>query len=163
MDKSELQILLDKTVVDFSNDADLAPELLQTRRSRIMALQKVMEELPASVGPDEFNEGNITHHFATGVYGRELFIKKGSLIVSKIHRAKTFNIIAKGTIAVICPNHGYNIYEAPTCFVSNPLSKRVVVAIEDTLWITAHGTFKTDLNEVEEEIISKDFSEKEKE
>lgn len=163
MNKSELQVLLDQTVVDFSKDADLTPELLQTRRSRIMKLQHAMEQLPAAVGPDEYNEGNITHHFATGVYGRELHIKKGSLIVSKIHKAKTFNIIAKGTIAVICPNHGYNVYEAPTCFVSNPLSKRVVVAIEDTLWITAHGTYKTNLDEVEEEIISKDFTDEEQE
>jgi hypothetical protein len=150
---------LDGMIADFSNQAALTPELLQSRRDRILALEQAMKAVPESYDMKEFNEGRVTHHFGTGVYGRELFIPKGNVIVSKIHKGKTFNVIAEGRIAVICPHNGYNVYEATHTFVSEPFTKRVVIALEDTLWITSHGTDKTDLDEIEEEIIAKDFSE----
>ena len=145
-------------MTDFSSDTELTPELIQSRRDRICSLESALSCLNDSYDMEEFNEGKINHHFGTGVYGRELFIPKGNIIVSKIHRGKTFNVIAKGKIAVICPHKGYNVYDGPFCFVSEPYTKRVVIALEDTLWITSHGTDKTDLDEVEEEIIAKDFS-----
>lgn len=151
--------ILEKMITDFSKDTDLTPVLLENRRLRIVELEEAMKTLPDSYDMKEFNEGRVTHHFGTGVYGRELFIPKGNVIVSKIHRGKTFNVIAKGVISVICPHNGYNTYEGPHCFVSEPFTKRIVIAHEDTLWITSHGTHKTDLDEVEEEIIAKDFEE----
>lgn len=157
MNELECKNMIDSVIADFSNEAPLTPELLQSRRERICALEAAMTSIPDSYGMDEFNEGRVTHHFGTGVYGRELFIPKGNMIVSKIHRGKTFNVIAQGVIAVISPDKGFNIYEGPTCFVSEPFTKRVVIALEDTLWITSHGTDKTDLDEVEEEIIAKTF------
>lgn len=150
---------LASVIADFSNDIEVTPEVIQARRNRIVSLESAIQTLPDSYNMDEFNDGKIKHHFGTGVYGRELFIPAGNLIVSKIHKGKTFNVIAKGRIAVICPNNGYNVYEAPYCFVSEPLTKRVVMALEDTLWITSHGyTGVEDLDKVEEEIIAKDFS-----
>lgn len=157
---SQVEKSLVDAVADFSAETALTPELLQARRDRIVDLEKAIGSLPDSYGMDEFNEGKIRHHFATGVYGRELFIPKGNVIVSKIHRAKTFNVIAKGVISVICPTNGFNTYEGPFCFVSEPFTKRVVIAHEDTLWITCHGyEGSEDLKEVEEKIIAKDFEE----
>jgi hypothetical protein len=145
-------------MIDFNAKAELTPALLESRRARVLELEAAMQTLPDSYDMDEFNDGKVTHHFGSGVYGRELFIPKGNVIVSKIHRGKTFNVIAKGRIVVICPHKGYNVYEGPQCFVSEPFTKRVVIALEDTLWITSHGTDKTDLVEIEDEIIAKDFS-----
>ena len=151
---------LKSMIADFSKGAELTPELLSSRRERICALEDAMKVLPDSYDMEEFNEGKITHHFGTGVYGRELFIPKGNIIVSKIHRGKTFNVIAKGVISVICPNNGYNTYEGPHCFVSEPFTKRIVIAHEDTLWITSHGYEGSEnLDDVEEKIIAKDFEE----
>lgn len=161
---NELDLHIEKSlsdaVSDFSAETALTPELLQARRNRIVDLEKAMRVLPESYGMDEFNEGKIKHHFATGVYGRELFIPKGNVIVSKIHRGKTFNVIAKGVISVICPTNGFNTYEGPHCFVSEPFTKRIVISHEDTLWITSHGyTGPEDLENVENEVIAKDFEE----
>jgi hypothetical protein len=147
-------------IADFSRETELTPELLQSRRERIMDLEKALTAVPGSYGMKEFNEGKIKHFFASGVYGRELFIPKGNVIVSKIHRAKTFNVIAQGVISVICPTNGFNTYEGPFCFVSEPFTKRVVIAHEDTLWITSHGyTGSENLDDVEAAIIAKDFEE----
>lgn len=151
-------INLDRMIADFSADLPLTKDVVRFRRERIMQLETHMQSLPDSVGMHEYNEGKIKHHFATGVYGRELFIPKGHVIVSKIHRGKTLNFIAKGVIAVISEK-GYHTYTAPHVFVSDAYTKRVVISHEDTLWITAHGTNETDLDRIEDEIIAKDFSE----
>lgn len=152
---------LQQAITDFSNEAYLTPQLLDERRERICQLEEAMKTLPNSYGMREFNEGKITHHFGTRVYGRELFIPAGNIIVSKIHRGSTINVITKGVISVICPNNGYNTYEAPHIFVSEPYTKRIVISHEDTIWFTAHGNQHniTDLDDLEDEIIAKDFSE----
>lgn len=154
MNKLNLNMLL----ADFSPLTPLTPELMAHRRERIMQLQDAMLNTPGTLGENEINEGNLEHFFATGVYGRKLFIPKGNLIVSKIHRGKTLNVIVEGVISVIS-EHGYHTYIAPHIFVSNPFTKRVVIALEDTTWLTAHGSHQTDLAKVEDEIIAKDFAE----
>lgn len=152
------QVNLNKVIADFSADLDPSPELKNKRRQVILDLEAAMTPMEGAYSMEEFNQGRVTHHFATGVYGRELFIPAGQVIVSKIHRGKTFNIITKGVISVIS-EMGYHTYEAPHTFVSDPYTKRVVISHEDVIWVTAHGTDKTDLDEIENEIIAKDFME----
>lgn len=150
---------LDQMITNFSNDAELTPTLLADRRKRILELEAAMIGIPESYGMDKINEGRIKHHFGTGVYGRELFIPAGEVIVSKIHRGKTFNIIAKGRISVIDAERGFNTYEALTTFVSSPMTKRIVIAHEDTVWITSHANENNseDLLEIEDKIVAKNF------
>lgn len=150
-------LMLPEIIADFDNKSPLTKELITSRRTRIVELEKALSGVDGAYSMDEFNEGKITHHFGTGVYGRELFIPKGNVIVSKIHRGKTLNVIAMGRISVICPNNGFNTYVAPYTFVSAPFTKRVVIAHEDTIWITSHATTQTDLNKIEDEIIATSF------
>lgn len=159
--ESEVKYFLIKAETDFNRLSVVTPELLQLRRSRIMDLEDKLKTVPGSYGMAEFNEGKITHHFGTGVYGRELFIPAGNVIVSQIHKNKTFNIIAKGKIKVICPHKGANTYQGPFCFVSEPMTKRIVIAFEDTLWITAHANENDteDLEEIQSKTIATNFDE----
>jgi len=149
---------LDSVIADFSSDLNPTPELKAERRSTICELERRMTSLDNTYAMEEFNEGKIKHHFATGVYGRELFIPEGQVIVSKIHKGKTFNIITEGMVSVIS-EMGFHTYTAPYVFVSDPYTKRVVITHMDTIWVTAHGSDKTDLQDIEDEIIAKDFSE----
>ena len=153
-------VTLKNLIADFSKEAELTPALLTERRERILELEAAMKSVPESYGMVEFNEGKVKHHFGTGVYGRELFIPAGNVIVSKIHKGKTFNIIAKGVISVIDPERGFNTYEALTTFVSSPMTKRIVIAHEDTVWITTHAnpTDTEDLDEVENQTIAQNFN-----
>jgi len=153
-----VELNLQQVIVDFSADEVLTTELKQERRKRICELEAALTSIPDSYSMEEFNPGKVTHYHATGVYGRELFIPAGQVIVSKIHKGKTFNIITEGVISVIS-EIGYHTYTAPHIFVSDPFTKRVVISHEDTTWVTAHGTDKTDIDEIENEIIAKDFSE----
>lgn len=149
---------LNMMVADFSSEAELTKELREQRRERILSFEAALMTLGEAKNMKEFNEGKISHHFGTGVYGRELFIPAGEVIVSKIHRGKTMSVIAQGSITVIS-EEGVTTLHAPHVFVSGEFTKRIVISHTDVVWVTAHGTDKTDLDEIENEIIAKNFNE----
>lgn len=93
------------------------------------------------------------HHFAPGVYARELRIPAGVLLTGKIHRTRHLNIVSKGTIAVWSEVTGPMLVHAPFTFVSEPGTRRVGFALEDTVWTTIHPTEETDLERLEIELI----------
>jgi hypothetical protein len=155
-----MDVSLNMFLADFSSDVELTKEVIEHRRKRICDLEKAMESIDGSEDMEEFNAGRVCHHFGTGVYGRELFIPAGQVIVSKIHRGKTLSVIAQGAVTIIS-EEGSKTVEAPYVFVSPPFTKRVVVSHTDVVWVTSHENFKDseDLEEIESRIIAKDFTE----
>ena len=95
----------------------------------------------------------VTHHFAPGLYCREMLIPAGVTVIGKIHRHAHFNIVLSGRVAVVT-EFGQEIIEAGTRWVSQPGTKRAVTAITDTVWITFHPTEETDLAKIEEHVIA---------
>lgn len=150
---------LNMMLADFSRETELTPEVKAHRRKRICDLEAAISTLGESYTNPE-GKGDLVHHFGTGVYGREIFIPAGQVIVSKIHRGKTLSIIAKGAVTVVS-EEGIMTVEAPYTFVSSPFTKRVVISHTDVVWVTTHGNPNElrDLKEVEEFIIAKDFTE----
>jgi len=95
----------------------------------------------------------LIHHFADGIYGRELHLPKGTILTGAIHRGRTLNIIPKGRIQVSAVGEVPRIIEAPACFVSEAGSRRAGIALEDTIWINVHASEETDLGKLEAELI----------
>ena len=123
-------------------------------RSSIHALQDLMLDMPEE---EKFDIESLTsHYFAPGVYVREYFIPKDSVVVGKIHKTEHINIICQGRCSVSTED-GPLFFEGPCVFTSRPGVKKAVYALEDTTWITIHVTDKTDLDEIEEEVIAKDY------
>lgn len=79
----------------------------------------------------------VEHHHAGNVYGRELFIPEGVVIVGKIHKLPCVNIIAEGTVRVISEQGTFDI-TAPYVFVSPAGTKRAIYAVTDATWVTCH-------------------------
>lgn len=100
----------------------------------------------------------IEHRFSKGVYGREMKIKAGEIIVGKIHKHQTMNVILSGEASVLSPE-GVTRIKAPLTFVSPPGTKRVIYAHTDLVWATFHGTNETDLEKIENEVIAKNYDE----
>ena len=98
-------------------------------------------------------EAPITHHFADGVYGREMFIPAGTLLTGKIHRFSTLNILAQGEIAVTNEDGAVRVLKAPAIFVSPPGCKKVGYAITDTVWVNVHPTRIQDVAAIEQKFI----------
>ena len=99
----------------------------------------------------------VRHVFAPGCYAREMTIPEGQVIFGKIHRHAHVNVISLGRVMVLS-EFGLECREAPCTFTSQPGIKRVVYALESTVWTTLHVTDETDLAKIEEEIIVPDYS-----
>jgi hypothetical protein len=104
-----------------------------TVRDKILELEEVVAEL------DQLDWDTLTtHHFAPGVYSRELFIPKGTVLIGKMHRHACTNVLLKGKIKVITEFEEGKILEAPLIWTSPPNTKRAGYAIEDTIWVNIH-------------------------
>jgi hypothetical protein len=93
------------------------------------------------------------HHFAEGVYAREITIPAGALVTGKIHRTRHLNIISAGRISVWTGGEPVREIVAPFAFLAEPGTRRVGYAHEDTVWTTVHGTHETDLEKLEAQLI----------
>lgn len=112
---------------------------------QLRALEVEIAKLP----PVETTE---THHFAHGVYGRELFIPAGSVLTGKLHRHSTLNLLIQGEIIVTTPQ-GMQRLTAPAVFVSPPMTKKAGLAIKDVRWVNVHATRMTDVASIEQKFI----------
>lgn len=122
-------------------------------RQRILELEAAMLAMP-----EHQIEIKTTHHFAPGVYCREVFIPKGATVVGKIHKTEHLNILSQGELTV-WTDEGMKRLKAPATILSKPGIKRVGYAHEDSVWTTIHPTTETDLEKLEELLIAKDFAE----
>ena len=100
----------------------------------------------------------LKHTFVDGAYVREIFMPKGTLLTSKIHKKKHPYFVLKGECSVLT-DEGVVRIKAPYHGITEPGTKRVLYIHEDTVWITVHVTEHTDLKKIEEEIIAKNFDE----
>lgn len=126
------------------------------RREAILRLQDAIISEGRDVGPASCP---VKHHFAPGSYGREMTLPAGLVVVGKIHKHAHINVISKGRVLVFTEQEGVLELAAPCTFVSSPGTKRVVHVLEETVWTTVHVTDKTDLAEIEREVIATDFME----
>lgn len=78
------------------------------------------------------------HHFADGIYAREITIPAGTVLTGKIHRTEHLNILSKGEITVWTED-GMKRIEAPFTMVSRPGTKRVGYAHTECVWTTIHA------------------------
>lgn len=123
-------------------------------RGTILALEDAIRRELDSY--DNFDDV-LTHHFAPGAYGREMLLKKGSIVVGKIHKHAHLNVLSQGDVLVVTED-GLRRLTAPATFVSKPGTKRCVYALAESVWTTVHVTTSTDLAEIEEEMIYKNYA-----
>lgn len=114
--------------------------------AQIRALEWAMAGLP----PAEFE---YEHHFADGVYCRVMHAKAGTVMVGRVHRTSTINILAAGTIRATSEDGTVRELTAPHVFVSPPGCRKVGLALTDVTWINVHATRLTDLAAIEAKFI----------
>jgi quercetin dioxygenase-like cupin family protein len=129
------------------NDLDLPDHV---SREQIESLQAQMVTMPQAELVTE-------HQFSPGMYMRKLYRPAGTLIVGKVHKEPHFFLCAKGEI-IAWTESGMKRLQAGDVIESKPGTKRVTLAVTDAIGITIHRTDKTDLDEIEAELIEPDPS-----
>jgi hypothetical protein len=100
----------------------------------------------------------LKHSYGDGCYIRQIFMPKGTLITSKIHKVTHPYFVMTGK-ASVATEDGIEVIQAPFQGMTQAGTKRALYIHEDMIWITVHVTDETDLDKIEEEIIAKDFNE----
>ncbi len=121
----EIEALCDDAGREVSSEAVGNPS-----REQILRLQDAMIPLATELPVPG-------HYFAPGMYARELLVPKGMVIVGKTHRFAHFLMVLKGRAAVVS-EFGREELSAGYVGVSQAGVKRVVIGLEDTLFVTVH-------------------------
>jgi hypothetical protein len=139
------------------NDCQLLPQdkKVQERRSKVLALEAIMLQMK-----DRQVDLPLTHHFAPGLYLREMFIPAGVTLTGMIHKTEHFCILSQGSVQVDT-DEGVVTYSASSVIKSAPGAKRAIHALEDSVWINVHfnPTNEQDLDTIEKIYTVKTFEE----
>ena len=125
------------------SDLTIIPSLEQIQR-----LQAEMVKLPQVELPTE-------HYFSGGMYCRKVFRPAGTTIVGKAHKKAHLFLCAKGQI-ISWSETGMKTLNPGDVIESQPGTKRVTYATEDSIGITFHVTDKTELADIESELVEPD-------
>tara|TARA_R110001592_G_scaffold55619_1_gene169832 strand:- start:1547 stop:2068 length:522 start_codon:yes stop_codon:yes gene_type:complete len=139
-------------------------EQIERFRELIMNFEDQLVNLPGSYGdpntPGEDKIANavnpLKHTFADGLYIREIFMPKGQIISTGIHKKEHPYFILKGDISVLT-SEGIKRIKAPHNGITKPGTKRLIYMHEDSIWITVHATDKTTVEDVLKDVVAKDF------
>jgi len=133
-----------------------------TEINKIQKLQDLIvsnNDLPGIFGDGnsiaEIEEIPIKHAFADQLYIRQMDMKAGHIVIGAIHNHKHVWFLMSGR--VIINNNGEIIEHVAPCYtVSEPGSKRLIYAVEDSTFVNVHKnpTNTQDIRELEKEIVA---------
>ena len=102
----------------------------------------------------------LKHTFADSIYVRQMDMKAGSMVVGAIHNHLHVWFLLTGRLAVVTEKT-IEEFIAPCYVLAEPGSKRVIYAMEESIFVNVHKNPKNieDINKLESEIVSKTFEE----
>lgn len=109
---------------------------VQAQAAELPTREKI-QRLQEAMLPMQSKQPEPRHFFAPGMYLRELVVPAGMLMVGKIHKHEHFLLVLKGRAEVIS-EFGRVVVEAGHISISPAGVKRVVLALEDTQFVTVH-------------------------
>ena len=106
--------------------------IIRQHDERIDELEAVM------LNKGEVIDCPLVHRFTDGMYIREIFMPKDSLITSKIHLTNHPFTISKGEVAVSIDGNEWVEYSAPFTGITQKGTRRILYIISDCIWTTYH-------------------------
>ncbi len=97
----------------------------------------------------------ITNYFADGIYLRQMEMPADTVVVGAIHNHLHAWFLLTGRVLI--NNNGEIIEHIAPCFtISKPGAKRLIYALEDSIFVNVHKNPSNtqDLKELEKEIVS---------
>lgn len=135
--------------------SEVSTQFYEFHKARIDALTNAID-CAIEEGAEAMNI-EPTNYFAHGTYGRELLVKKGTVITGKIHKHSCITIILYGHCKVLTDKGDFDV-TGPKVLVTGTGSKGVY-AYEDTLWLTVHPNPDNgqDLEKIEDYVIAPSY------
>jgi Xaa-Pro aminopeptidase len=96
------------------------------------------------------------HYLLEGMYLRQTCIPRGTLFVGRVHVKPNYFIVAKGSTGIYDESGKIVELKAGMVFMTSPGTERIGVTYEDTVFVTVHRTDKTELSDIEAEVVEYD-------
>ncbi|MFW0776267.1 MAG: hypothetical protein ACN2B6_00925 [Rickettsiales bacterium] len=126
-------------------------------RSGISKIERKIRDL--GVTDEAISAANpVKHRFGDGCYVREVFNPAGAYIVTKIHKKDHPFFLMKGEMTIFSED-GYRVVKAPHYGITRAGTKRFICAHTDCVFVTVHVTNKTNIDDIEKEVICGSFEE----
>jgi hypothetical protein len=127
-------------------DAPAIPTLRSPEQFRVDVAQRLLADLPPAELP-------LIHRFTPGLYSREIFMPKGTMIVSRVHKTEHPYAVLQGKALVWCPDaEDAEVLAAGHIGITMAGTRRVLYILEDCRWVTFHPTKETDLAKLQDEL-----------
>jgi hypothetical protein len=101
----------------------------------------------------------VTHHLKDGLYTREIFMPKGTLVVSFIHKQNHPSFFLKGEMSVLLDTGEVKRIKAPMKVMTEIGTQRVAYIHEDTTWVCVYRTNAKTIEDAEAEVYTEDYKE----
>lgn len=111
------------------------------------------EELRAAFQPEYH------HHWAPGLYAREMRAIAGTVITSKVHKFAGLSILSKGRMLLYKGDGTTEEVSAGFHIVAPAGTKRAALVLEDAVWTCMHPTDLTDVDLIEQHFIAQSMGE----
>lgn len=100
----------------------------------------------------------IEHFFMEGVYIRKMIMREGVTVIGAIHKHLHMCFLTEGHV-LVADEFGSMEYKAPCHIIAKPGVKRVLHALEDSVWYNTHmnPTGTNEVEEVEKNIVAVDY------
>ncbi len=100
----------------------------------------------------------LIHRFTPGMYIREIFMPKDTILTTLLHLTTHPFFVLQGDVSVYYNGIPTQRYKAPYTGITEAGTRRMLYIHEDTIWTTCHVTDLTDPDEIIESITSRDFN-----
>ena len=101
----------------------------------------------------------LKHDFSDGLYTREIFMPKGAVVVSFIHKQNHPSFFLSGEMSVLNDKGEINRIKAPMKVMTEIGTQRVAYMHEDCVWVCVYRTDKETIEEAEKDIYTEDYKE----
>ena len=101
----------------------------------------------------------LKHHIQDGIYTREIFMPKGMLVLSFIHKTNHPSFFMSGDMSVITDTGEVNRIKAPMVIQTKIGTQRIAYMHEDCVWVCTYRTDATTVEDAEKEVYTEDFKE----
>ena len=101
----------------------------------------------------------VKHHLEDGLYTREIFMPKDSLVVSFIHKQNHPSFFLSGEMSVLTDTGEVKRIKAPMKVMTQTGTQRVAYMHEDCVWVCVYRTDKETIEEAEKDVYTTDFKE----
>ena len=115
---------------------------------KIEEIEALLERLPQQPLP-------LNHVFVDGLYCREVLMKAGLIVTTRIHLTEHVFVISAGKVSVLGDDQQWVTLRAPHTGVTKPGTRRMIVVHEDCIWSTFHPNPK---NETDPDAIVRDVT-----